>query len=193
MDFYKGVEQIAKMNEEVKKELINIKKTESVIERHSNKVESIFIEVEKKYSELDKFTDVTKDLQRGFEKIQDDTNKLRVKVQNSAEKKEVVSLIAKFNDFEKHTSNLINLLDQKSKSMMDEIHKEAERIKNTADSKVNSAIKRLNITVEENSEEDTANEEISKKKKPNIFGFLKKKETKKNKEESKEEESESKE
>jgi len=183
MDFYKGVEQIAKMNEEVKKELIDIKKTESVIERHSNKVESIFIEVEKKYSELDKFTDVTKDLQRGFEKTQDDTNKLRVKVQNSAEKKEVVSLIAKFNDFEKHTSNLINLLDQKSKSTMDEIHKEAERIKNDADAKVNSAIKRLNIAVEEKSEEETANEEIPKKKKPNIFGFLKKKETKKNKEE----------
>lgn len=192
MDFYKGVEQIAKMNEEVKKELIDIKKTESIIERHSNKVESIFIEVEKKYSELDKFTDVTKDLKREFEKIQDDTNKLRVKVQNSAEKKEVVSLIAKFNDFEKHTSNLINLLDQKSKSTMDEIHKTSEKIQKDVDEKVNSAIKRLNLAVEEKSEEDSK-VEIPKKQKPNIFGFLKKNETNENKEENLEKPQENKE
>lgn len=165
MDFYKGVEQIAKMNEEIKQELIDIKKMESVIDRHSNKVESIYIDVEKKYSELDKFEDVTRDLQRSFSKLQQDLDKLRVKVEDSAAKQELVKLITKFNDFEKHTTSLLNLLEDKSKSTVEQVSKELDAMKKKADDKVDAAVKRLHLEAEKSEAEEKnkgSKEETSK-------------------------------
>lgn len=149
MDFYKGVEQVAKMNEEIKQELISMKKLESVIERHSNKVESIFLDVEKRYAEIDKFQDITKDLKRSFEKLQGDVDKLRVKIDSAADKKEVVKLLDKFKDFEKHTTNLLNLIDEKTKNTTESIDKEFKRVTERVDKKLDSAIKKLHIAVDE--------------------------------------------
>lgn len=162
MDFYKGVDQVAKMNEEIKKELISMKKLESVIDRHSSKVESIFLDVEKRYTELDKFQDVTKDLRRSFEKLQGDVDKLRVKVDGAADKKEVVKLLDKFKDFEKHTTNLLNLIDEKTKSTTDSMNKEFKKIETHADEKVNRAIKRLHLEVDEVEEQKKQEESAPK-------------------------------
>ena len=196
MDFYKGAEQIAKLNEEVKKELIDIKKSESVIERHSNKVESIFIDVEKKFIELDKFSDVSKELHRSFEKLQGDVDKLRVKTEDSVEKKEFVKLITKFNDFEKHTTSILNLIDEKTRSNTESINREFNKIARRADERVSNVIKKLKLSVDETEAEKKKPEEIDidkapSKKKFSLKGvFSKKPKYEPNKEESKEEESE---
>lgn len=185
MDFYKGAEQIAKMNDEVKKEIIDIKKSESVIERHSNKVESIYIDVEKKYSELDQFISVSKELQRTFEKLASDVDKLRVKVEDSVEKKELVKLISKFNDFEKHTTNILNLIDKKTRSNTDAINREFAKISAKVDVKVDSALEDLNLKVEKPKEEQAIDidQPVKEKKKFSFGNFIKSK-----KEESKEDE-----
>lgn len=186
MDFYKGVEQIAKMNEEIKKELIEIKKVESVIDRHSSKVETIFIDVEKKYTEFDKYGDVAKDLQRSFSKIQSDVDKLRIKIEEGASKQELVKLISKFNDFEKHTTNIINLLEEKSKSVTKDLNMELNKKNEEIDKVVNQALINLNAGVVLKSdnikidvEPETQTTDSGKTKenslKKNLFGFLKKK------------------
>jgi len=197
MDFYKGVEQIAKMNEEIKNELIDIKKVESVIDRHSSKVETIFIDVEKKYTELDKYSDTAKDLQRSFGKLQSDVDKLRVKSEEAARKQELVKLISKFNDFEKHTTNIINLLEDKSKSTTQDINKQLNKKTEQIDKTVNEALAKLNSGIQiksdkveipeeiENTSTSDSGESTEKTEKKNLFGFLKKKEKKE--EENKEE------
>ena len=193
MDFYKGVEQVAQMMEEIKKELIDMKKLEGTIDRHSSKVESIFIDVEKRYTELDKFQDVTKDLKRSFEKLQGDVDKLRVKVEKAADKKEVVTLLGKFNEFEKHTNNIINLLENKTKSSKEDIDKRFEILKEETDNNLNKALKKFNMDMNEIKEGKTENKKPSEKKK-SIFSFLKKKDNKEeNKEEDKTESEENKE
>lgn len=154
MDFYKGAEQIAKLNEEVKKELIDIKKSESIIERHSNKVESIFIDVEKKYTDLDKFTDTAKELQRSFEKLQGDLDKLRVKAEDAVEKKEFVKMISKFNDFEKHTTSIIGLMEEKTRSNTESINREFNKIAHKVDEKIGDALMKLKLGVEESKKEE---------------------------------------
>ena len=153
MDFYKGAEQIAKLNEEVKKELIDIKKSESIIERHSNKVESIFIDVEKKYTDLDKFTDTAKELQRSFEKLQGDLDKLRVKAEDAVEKKEFVKMISKFNDFEKHTTSIIGLMEEKTRSNTESINREFNKIAHKVDEMIGDALMKLKLGVEESKKE----------------------------------------
>ncbi len=145
MDFYKGVEQVAKMNEEIKGELIDIKKIESSIERHSNKVESIFLEVEKKFAEFDKYGVTAKDLQRSFQKLQGDVDKLRVKAEDKADKKEVTKIISKFNEFEKHTTKIINLLDERSKDASNDFRKQLDNLISEAKKKVDSALKQIGV------------------------------------------------
>ena len=153
IDFYKGIEQVAKLNEEIKGELIQIKKIESVIDRHSNKVETIYIEVEKKFTEFDKFNDNVKELKRNFDKLQNDFDKIKVKLEDKTDKKELVKVINKFSDFEKHTTNIINLMDKRSKSIGEEITKRMNSVKNEVRKKVDSAIRQLNLEVEKVEEE----------------------------------------
>ena len=188
IDFYKGIEQVAKLNEEIKAELIQIKKIESVIDRHSNKVETIYIEVEKKYTEFDKFNDNVKDLKRNFDKLMNDFDKIKVKLEDKTDKKELVTLVNKFNDFEKHTTNLINLMDKRSKTTSDEINMNVKSMKNEIRKKIDSAIKQLNLEVEKtdgyeepktettsDEKQNTTTEEQTEEKKPEEKkGFFKK-------------------
>lgn len=185
IDFYKGIEQVAKLNEEIKAELIQIKKIESVIDRHSNKVETIYIEVEKKFTEFDKFNDNVKDLKRNFDKLQNDFDKVKVKIEDKTDKKELVKVIDKFSDFEKHTTNIINLMDKRSKSINDEVNKKMNSIKSEIRKKVDSAIRQLNLEVEKVDDEpeqkaerpvdEAEKKEEGKEKKPEEKkGFFKK-------------------
>ena len=133
MNFYKGTEQVMKMNDDVKKEIAEIKHTESVIDRHSNKVETIFLEVEKKFSEFDKFNDVTKDLDKSFKKVSADFDKMKVQIDEKAEKKEFVKVIGQFNDFEKHTGNILKLLDSKSRTVEEDLGEKFKKLATSLD------------------------------------------------------------
>ncbi len=174
MDFYKGIEQVTKLNEEIKDELIQIKKIEGEIDRHSNKVETIYVEVEKKFTEFDKFNDSVKDLKRSFEKIQGDFDKMKVKLEDKTDKKELLKFINKFNDFEKHTTKIIDLMDKRSKSTNEDVKKNMSLLKKEIKSKLDSAIRQLNLKVEDvggesvvSSKDDTsASKEDSSASKP---------------------------
>lgn len=130
MNFYKGTEQVIKLNDEVKQELANIKKMEAVVERHADKVETIFIEVQKSFTSFEKFNDMVKGLDEGFKKITTDFEKVKAQVLMKEDKKEFVDLLDKFNDFEKHTTNLLTLLDTRYKTVKTELQGEFKRMRN---------------------------------------------------------------
>jgi chromosome segregation ATPase len=54
---FRGVEEIVKLNNEIKGEIIDIKKVEAKIERHADKVETIFAEVQKRFIDIGKIDD----------------------------------------------------------------------------------------------------------------------------------------
>jgi DNA repair exonuclease SbcCD ATPase subunit len=128
MNFYKGVEQVIAMNEEIKQELATIKRVEANVERHADKIETVFIEVEKKFTEFEKFNDAVKDLDKQQKKIASDFEKIRVKVELKLERKDFLDLLDKFNDFEKHTTNLLKLLDERNKTIKQEIDAEFKNL-----------------------------------------------------------------
>lgn len=115
MSFYKGTEQVLQLNEEVKQELAEIKKMEAVVERHADRVETIFGETQKKFSNFEKYDSTVKEIKEGFRKLTTDFEKVRAQLVQKEDKKEFVDLLDKFNDFEKHTTNLLKLLDDRSK------------------------------------------------------------------------------
>lgn len=127
--FYKGIEQVTKLNDDVKQELMEIKKVVAEAKRHADKIDTIFIDVSKKFSEFDKFNDVVKDLDRSFKAIQGDFDKIKVTLESKEDKKEFVNLVNKFNDFEKHTTNIIDLLDRKSKTLKKDLDDNFDKMK----------------------------------------------------------------
>lgn len=52
LDFFRGIEEIIKLSEEVKKELIEIKKVEASININTDKVQTIYAELRKKFKKL---------------------------------------------------------------------------------------------------------------------------------------------
>lgn len=151
MGFYKGVDQVVKMNNEIKQELIDIKKTEGVIGKHADKVETIFVEVEKKFYDFEKFNDAVKELDRSFKKISSDFDKTRVNVDEKADKKEFVKMFDKFTDFEKHTSNILKMLDQKSRTTVTELNNSFDSLKTQLEKKFDKKIDVKPLTVDEKS------------------------------------------
>ena len=129
MSFYKGIEQVAKLNDEVKGEILEIKKVEATIERHADKAESIFIDLEKKYAEFDKFLRTIDEVEKNFHAIQGDFDNMKLQLSNKADKKEFLSLIDKFTEFERHTGNIMKLLDERSKHMKTELKETVKKIK----------------------------------------------------------------
>jgi len=149
MGFYKGVDQVVKMNNEIKQELIEIKKTEGIVGKHADKVETIFVEVEKKFYDFEKFNDAVKELDRAFRKISSDFDKTRVNVDEKADKKEFVKMVDKFTDFEKHTSNILKLLDQKSRTTVVELNNSFDSLKKQLEKKYDKKIEVKPLTVDE--------------------------------------------
>jgi chromosome segregation ATPase len=129
MNFYKGIEQVVKLNEEVKGEILEIKKVEAVIERHADKSESIFLDLEKKYAEFDKFQRTVDEVEKTFHAMQGDFDNIKLQLSNKAEKKEFGSLMDRFTEFEKHTGNIMKLLDERSKHMKIELKENVKKIK----------------------------------------------------------------
>lgn len=140
MNFYKGVEQVAKMNEDIKKDILQMKRTEATISGHADKVETIFLEINKKAADFDKFNDIVKELDRGFKTVSGDFEKIKVKLESKQDKSEFVDLLNKFKEFEKHTTNLIKLLDEQSKNIKYDINARFDQIVKQLEKKFNTSL-----------------------------------------------------
>jgi len=129
MNFYKGIEQVTKLNDEVKNEIFEIKRVEATIERHADKGETIFLDLERKMANFDQFEKKISEVEDTFHSVQQDFDKMKLQVVNKAERKDYLGLMDKFSEFEKHTGDVLRLLDERSKSAKVEIRDTLDRIK----------------------------------------------------------------
>ncbi|HEY9705268.1 MAG TPA: hypothetical protein V6C58_22710, partial [Allocoleopsis sp.] len=160
MNFYKGVDQVVKMNNEIKQELIDIKKTEGLVGKHADRVETIFVEVEKKFYDFEKFNEAVKELDRTFKKMSTDFDKMRVGVDEKADKKEFVKMVDKFTDFEKHTTNILKLLDQKSKNTISELNTSFSDLKKQLEKKYDKKLEVKPLSVEDKPAGDGSGKDV---------------------------------
>lgn len=128
MGLFKGVEQVMRLTEEAKADLTNVKKINMDIERHADKVETIFSDFQKSYSEYRKINDEVKTLTKTVQDLTTSVDNLKVKVSQSAIKKEYDTLVSKFSDFEKHVGNVVDLLEKKSSELPEELKDRFERL-----------------------------------------------------------------
>ncbi len=95
MSFFRGVEEIIKLSEEIKKELIGIKKIEGTINIQTDKVQNIYSEMRKKIQDLDNFTSQLQESKANIEQNSKDVDYLKTKIINFAEKEELDKILDK--------------------------------------------------------------------------------------------------
>jgi len=79
MALFKGIEDTMKLNQEVREELMGIKKIESTVDVHANKVESMFMQVQKRFNEFEKFKSLSEDLNSAFQEQKQEFDSMKVK------------------------------------------------------------------------------------------------------------------
>jgi DNA repair exonuclease SbcCD ATPase subunit len=95
IEFFRGVEEIVKLSEEVKQELIEIKKVESKISINADKVETLYSEIRKKFQDIDSFNSELTELKVLTEQNSKDANFLKDKISRMADKDELNNLVNK--------------------------------------------------------------------------------------------------
>jgi hypothetical protein len=93
IEFFKGVEEVIKLSEEIKKDLIEVKKTESKISLDSDKVETFYSEIRKKFSDSDVLVSSMQEIKVITDQNQKDINFLRDKISSLADKDELEKLV----------------------------------------------------------------------------------------------------
>jgi len=95
VEFFRGVEEIVKLSEETKKDLIEIKKVESRIGLKTDKVETIYAEMRGKFQRVDLVDSTLAELKSQGDQEESDIQFLKDKVIGLASKEEVDSLVKK--------------------------------------------------------------------------------------------------
>lgn len=128
---FKGMEEVVKLNDEVKKELSQIKLVQSVVERHADKVDTVFAEMQKAFGEYMKLSDTLKTLDQGSKQLTGDMDSMKVSMKETATKKEIAAITARVEDFEKKVGNVVNLLNERfeglEKKTKDKVDAELEK------------------------------------------------------------------
>lgn len=110
---FKGMDEILKLSGEVKQELSQMKLIESTIQRHADKVDTIFGEMGKSFGEFTKFADNLKNLDATSKQLATDVDALKVQMKEAAQKKEQVEVKGRVDEFEKKVGNVMNLINKK--------------------------------------------------------------------------------
>lgn len=139
---FRGIEQVVELNDEIKKELMGIKKIEATVERHSDKIEGIFVESQKRFQEFESLSDKIKEMQKQLSSLVEQSDQNKVKVATLASKKEVEDLVNKFNDFEKHVGNIIDLLTKRANEIPTEVEDRFKRLEKNFNTNIERRIRR---------------------------------------------------
>jgi methyl-accepting chemotaxis protein len=99
IDFFRGVEEVVKLSEEVKKELIGVKKIEGTINIQTDKVQTIYAEMRKKLQNLDNFNSILQESRVSIEQNTKDVEYLKTKIRGFAEKAELDKIIARIKEY----------------------------------------------------------------------------------------------
>lgn len=95
IEFFRGIEEIVKLSEEVKKELVEIKKVEASIHANTDKVDTIYSELRKKFQEIDLFKDNLQELKVNLEQNTKDIDFVKTKISGLTDKEEFDRLVNK--------------------------------------------------------------------------------------------------
>ena len=99
MSFYRGIEQVQKLSEEIKKDIFSIKRVQAIVEQHSDKTESMFIDLQKRYGDMEGITKSIRQLEDGLGEIKKRLEKNAFELEKKETKAKFEELQKRFNVF----------------------------------------------------------------------------------------------
>jgi len=99
VEFFRGVEEVVKLAEEVKSELIEIKKVEGRINTQTDKVNTVYAEMRTRIQDLDAFKSQIQDTKAYVEQNSKDVEFVKTKIGNLVEKSELDKLVTKIQSY----------------------------------------------------------------------------------------------
>jgi len=89
---FRGLEQVVKLNSEVKQDLTDMKYMRTDIERHADKIESMFIELNKKFDEFNLFKTDSEKLKDEIHRTLKEINRFNVQITQMVRKEDIASI-----------------------------------------------------------------------------------------------------
>lgn len=86
---FRDTEEILHLNEDVKNQLVSIQKIKSMVELHASKVEGMFIEVQKNFTEFERYAAIASDIKNTLMDMLKELNNIKAKVPTLASKDDV--------------------------------------------------------------------------------------------------------
>lgn len=124
---FRSLDAIAKMSEELKKDLEKGRKIEAEMSKHSSKVESMFVDIQKRYKEFAEISKSMEELKERFRLLLREFDKLRVDVAFAAKKEDFEKLEKKVDASLKEMVGLVEEL-KKRKEELKEIILSSEKM-----------------------------------------------------------------
>ncbi|MFH1850204.1 MAG: hypothetical protein ABH879_08570 [archaeon] len=124
---FKGMDQMIKLNEDVKAELTEIRKMKALVDRRADKIETIFSELQNRLSDFAKLNARTADMDQNMKQLSTDLDAITVKMTGLATKKELKDVMDKFTIFQTRTGNVVDLLNRRHDKHKRELTSEFDR------------------------------------------------------------------
>jgi len=110
---FRGVEETIKLNNEVKAEIIEIKKVEANIQKHADKVETIFAEVQKRFVDFTKIDDRISNNSKQITELSKNLEAVKATANSAATKKSVDELTSKLLEMKNQLSELVATINRR--------------------------------------------------------------------------------
>ena len=86
---FEDTKQILELNKDVKNELLNMQRISGIVENRASKIESIFMDVERKFAEFEKYQSLGDELRKNLSNLNTEFNDIKVKINNLAGKEDL--------------------------------------------------------------------------------------------------------
>jgi chromosome segregation ATPase len=117
MKVFKGIEEVLKMNEQIKTEVMNMKKISAMVERHADRIEDIFMESQKTFKEFNELLGQVEMVKSNIKELGDKTDKLDVKTAKYVDRSE----------FEKRL-NQVDTVGKRLKAIADDAEEKLKKL-----------------------------------------------------------------
>jgi len=117
-----GTDSLLRLNEEVKKDLIEIQKLNAKIKMHADKAEQIFIELRRGFAENQKINEVVSNLDASYSGLKKEIEKLKLDYSNVVSKQDFDDFKKTFNNKFAIVEGYISDLDNEKKRMEETTH-----------------------------------------------------------------------
>ena len=125
---FRGLEQVIKMTEDTKQEVMNMKKISAMVEGHSDKVENIFAEMQKSFKEFNDFVGSIDQLKTNFTDANEKIQKQGIKIETFVDKKDFEKRVAKFEKQDEKVKKLLLSLQSERETFIEQLNKKLYKL-----------------------------------------------------------------